>query len=50
LERIEEAVAPFVPTDGDVIILGDFNTRGTEGGITVETEIADLTNATTDSR
>jgi len=31
LERVEEALAPYIEMDHDVIILGDFNTMGQDG-------------------
>jgi endonuclease/exonuclease/phosphatase family metal-dependent hydrolase len=38
--RIDTAVAPFLAQDQDVIILGDFNTMGQDGGESAEDEIA----------
>lgn len=43
LARIGDAVAPIRATDADVLILGDFNTMGTDGGATAAQEIAAMT-------
>lgn len=43
LARIGEAVAPMRATDADVIVLGDFNTIGTDAGVTAAQEIAEMT-------
>ncbi len=42
LERIDEVTQDLANIDGDIIILGDFNTMGIDGGITAEDEIKEL--------
>ena len=39
LRRIPEAVAPLLPVDGDIIILGDFNTMGSGNDASSRAEI-----------
>ncbi len=42
LERINEAAEPLLARDADVIILGDFNTMGTDSGESAEQEIESM--------
>ncbi|MGK7884545.1 MAG: endonuclease/exonuclease/phosphatase family protein [Crocosphaera sp.] len=44
IERIDEVTKDLANIDGDIIILGDFNTMGIEGGITAQEEIKELEN------
>jgi endonuclease/exonuclease/phosphatase family metal-dependent hydrolase len=42
IDRMDQAVAPLLARDTDVVILGDFNTMGTNA-VSADQEIADLT-------
>ncbi len=42
LSRIGQATSPMRATDADIVILGDFNTMGTSGGVSAGQEITDM--------
>ena len=44
IERIDDVTSGLAIIDGDLVILGDFNTMGIEGGISAKQEIKELKN------